>query len=99
TGTFTNMPKNPVPAAHLSRTMNFNKFQFSDEYSTTPDSKTGNFTFKNIKQGKYYISTSRPVSGGIFYNVWYMGTDKNNYVYVNVGPLCPTVAGSFPFTN
>jgi outer membrane protein assembly factor BamD (BamD/ComL family) len=97
TGTMTDMPKNPTPTAHLSRHMNPNAFDFSNQYTTTPNAKTGSFVFKHVKQGKYYFSTSRPVSEGILYNVWYMGNNKSDYVYVIVGPLCPADAGVFPF--
>ncbi len=96
TGSMTSMPTNPVPTAHLSRTMNFPKFQFSNDYSTTPNSK-GSFTFKHVKQGRYFFTTSRPVSGGIEYDVWYHGTNKTDYITVTVGPLCATDAGIFPF--
>lgn len=94
TGKIVNAPTNPLPTVHLSKRMNFNTFFFSDEYSTSIDSKTGTFTFRLVAQGTYFISLSHPVSGGIEYYAW--PADSNNTYYsFTVTPLCPMQLGEF----
>src|SRR5690348_58008 len=67
TGFITSAPTKPSPTVHLSKHISFNTFYFSDEYSTPLNPTTGGYTFKLVAQGTYYITTSRPVSGGIEY--------------------------------
>jgi len=88
TGFITSAPTKPSPTVHLSKHISFNTFYFSDEYSTSLNATTGGYTFKLVAQGTYYITTSRPVSGGIEYEAW---TDSatNAYYSITVGPLCP----------
>ena len=95
TGTIKNAPTNPSPTAHLSKRMNFTSFFFSNEYSTSLDAKTGQFTFKHVAQGTYYLSTSRPVSGGIDYVAWWADSAHTTYFSFSVTPLCAVDLGTF----
>lgn len=95
TGYIKNAPTNPSPTAHLSKRMNFNAFFFSDEYATSLDPKSGQFTFKRVAQGTYYLSTSRPVAGGIDYVAWWADSAHTSYFSFVVGPLCTVDLGTF----
>lgn len=96
TGFIANVPTNPVPTLHLSKNMNFASFFFSDEYSTSIDPKTGAFTFRLVAQGTYYISMSRPVSGGIDYVAWWADASHTSYFSFAVTPLCTVQLGNMP---
>lgn len=95
TGFIANAPTNPSPDVHLSKHMDFNAFFFSDEYTTTLDPKTGAFTFKNVSQGTYFLSTSRPVAGGVDYGAWWADSSHTAFFSFAVTPLCPTQLGTF----
>lgn len=95
TGYIKNAPTNPSPTVHLSTRMNFNAFFFSDEYSTSLDPKSGQFTFKRVAQGTYYLSTSRPVTGGIDYIAWWADSAHTSYFSFSVTPLCTVDLGTF----
>jgi len=94
-GIIANPPTNPAATAHLSKSMNFNAFFFSDEYSTTVDPKTGVFTFKLVAQGTYYLSMSHPVSGGTDYFAWPTDNTGKTFFSFAVTPLCPVQLGTF----
>jgi outer membrane protein assembly factor BamD (BamD/ComL family) len=95
-GTITNFPKNPIPTMHLSHSINPKKFEFSNEYTTKPSS-SGSYVFKKVKQGKYYITSSQPISGGTEYGWWYTNSTKTSYYSITVGPLCSANADELPF--
>jgi hypothetical protein len=95
TGFITSAPTNPSPTVHLSKHMNFSGFYFSDEYSTSLNATTGAFTFKLVAQGTYYLSTSRPISGGTDYVAWWADDAHTSYFSFTVAPLCPVQLGSF----
>lgn len=95
TGFLNKAPTSPSPTVHLSKRMNFNAFFFSDEYSTSLDPKSGQFTFKRVAQGTYYLSTSRAVSGGIDYVAWWADDAHTTYFSFTVGPLCAVNLGAF----
>ncbi|HEU5349878.1 MAG TPA: hypothetical protein VFU63_14815 [Ktedonobacterales bacterium] len=89
-------PTNPSPTVHLSKSMNFRAFYFSDEYSTSIDPRTGGFTFKQVAQGTYYFSTSRPVgAGSIDYEAWWADETHTRYFSFTVMPLCTTELPAF----
>lgn len=97
TGFITNAPSNPLPTVHLSKRMNWNTFFFSNEYSTSIDPKTGAFTFKQVAQGKYYVTTSRRIPGAIDYVTW---TDASNgFFSFTVTPLCTMQLGTFDYSK
>ena len=95
TGVIKNAPSNPLPTVHLSKQINVNSYYFSDEYSTSLDPKSGQFTFKRVAQGTYYITTSRPISGGVQYSWWYKIADPSVIFSVAVTPLCTVDLGTF----
>ena len=87
---------NPLPTVHLSKSMNFNAFYFSNEDSTSIDPRTGKFTFKQVAQGTYYFSTSRPLGGGVIdYEAWWADQAHTRYFSFTVTPLCATDLGTF----
>lgn len=94
-GIIANPLSNPAATAHLSKSMNFNAFYFSDEYSTTVDTKTGAFTFKLVAQGTYYLSMSHPISGGVDYYAWPTDNTGKTFFSFAVTPLCPVQLGTF----
>ncbi len=96
TGFISKVATNPTPTAHLSKHMDANAFYFSDEYSTSINPTTGAFTFKLVAQGTYYISTSRPVTGGTEFTWWYADATDTTYFPVNVTPLCTVQLGTLP---
>ncbi len=97
TGYIANGPTNPAPTIHLSKHINVNAFFFSDEYSTSMDPRSGQFTFKHVAQGTYYLTTSRPVPGGTEYAWWYDATDPSAYFSFTVTPLCTLNLGAFTY--
>ncbi|HLJ80720.1 MAG TPA: outer membrane protein assembly factor BamD, partial [Ktedonobacterales bacterium] len=84
----------PTRTVYLSHSVNLGNFFFSQDYHSSVDSQ-GNFTFKNVKQGKYNLSAASYVSGNfIIYPYW---SEGNNLYSVQVGPLCPTDLGQLSF--
>jgi hypothetical protein len=96
--TLTRFPTNPTPTAHLSKHMNFDAFYFSNEYTALVDPSTGDVTFRNVAQGTYFLSTSRPVAGGIEYVTWYADSSRTSNFSFPVGPLCPVDLGQFRYS-
>lgn len=95
-GFIVNAPGNPASTMHLSKQMNFKAFFFSNEYSTSIDGKTGQFIFKLVAQGTYYLTLSHPVSNGTDYYAWWIDSAHTKYYTVTVTPLCkvqiPTIS-------
>lgn len=89
TGMIEDAPSNPAPTVHLSKRMNFNSTFFSDEYSTSLDSTSGQFTFKRVALGTYYVSTSRASGGATDYVAWWADDAHTSYFSFTVTPLCP----------
>lgn len=79
-------PRNPAPLGMLSKHVDPPNFVFSAEYTTGINAKSGAFTFRNIKQGKYNFSTVVQDGSFIDYVTWF-GVG-HNYYFVQVGPLC-----------
>lgn len=98
TGIFDSPPTNPLPTVQLSRHINVGAFYFSSEYTTSVDAKTGAFTVKSVAQGTYYLTASRPVSGGIDY-YWWTDNTTGQYYSFTVTPLCPMSLGTFQFSK
>jgi tetratricopeptide (TPR) repeat protein len=96
TGNLIHYPTNPTPTAFLSKHANPAGFFFSDDYTTSVDPHTGKFTFNKVGQGKYNLSTSRPISGGTEF-VWWQSNNGNLYT-VQVGPLCTVQLPSLSYT-
>lgn len=94
-GFITKPPTNPAATVHLSKHMNWSTVYFSDEYSTSVDTKTGAFTFKLVAQGTYYLSMTHPVSGAIEYFAWPLN-NAPGYFSFPVTPLCPVQLGTLP---
>src|SRR5262249_50947898 len=90
-GTFKGFAKNPVPVAHLSKTAIINGFLFSNEYTAQIDPNTGAFTFTQVKQGSYILSTARDLKSSVSYT--YYTTSTGSLYKVQVGPLCTTQLG------
>lgn len=96
TGFLITTATNPLPTVHLSKSMNFNSFYFSNDYSTSIDPRTGKFTFKQVAQGTYYFSTSRPLGGGVIdYEAWWADQAHTRYFSFTVTPLCTTNLPTF----
>jgi len=95
TGAFKGFPKNPVPVAHLSKTAVINGFLFSNEYTAQIDPNTGAFTFKQVKQGSYILSTARDLRSSVDYT--YYTTPNGSLYKVKVGPLCATQLGTVAY--
>lgn len=97
-GTVTHAPSNPLPTLYLAKSLNpnANNFSFSKDYSASLNSKTGAFTFKNVKQGSYYFVTERDLGTQIEYT--YLKYSQNGKpAPVTVGPLCPVNIGSYNY--
>ena len=88
TGFIVNAPGNPASTMHLSKQMNFKAFFFSNEYSTSIDGKTGQYIFKLVAQGTYYLTLSHQVSNGTDYFAWWIDTAHTKYYTITVTPLC-----------
>ena len=99
TGFINNAPSNPTPTVHLSQQVNVNTFFFSDEYSTSIDPKSGQFTFKHVAQGTYYITTSRSVPGSIEYAWWYETGGSSAIFTITVTPLCTATVTGLAFSK
>lgn len=79
---------NPSSATiHLSTRINPDTYSYSNEYSAKLD-KSGNYTIKNVKQGKYYISLTRPLGGTTEYAYWWADAKRTAYYSITVEPLC-----------
>lgn len=87
-GTMTGAPSNPDPTIYLSKTINTNANIYSHDYKATFDPKTGGFTFSNVAQGTYYLTTYRSISSTLESFTYYKDGAGNPYS-VQVGPLCP----------
>jgi hypothetical protein len=94
-GVLTSIPTNPLPTAHLSKTANPSKFNFSNEYNTSIDGGSGAFTFANVAQGDYNLHTSRDLGNKIEYQV--ISSSSGNLYSVHVGPLCPIALGQIKY--
>ncbi len=96
TGSLQGFPTNPLPTAYLSKSINLSIFYFSDDYSATINATTGVFTFTNVAQGTYNLSTAQTLSNGTDYRVFKDATSGNLYS-IQVGPLCPTTLGALSY--
>ncbi|HUY76328.1 MAG TPA: hypothetical protein VMV29_06130 [Ktedonobacterales bacterium] len=96
TGIIQGFPTNPLPTAYLSKGINLSIFYFSDDYSATINAATGAFTFTQVAQGAYNLSTAQTLSNGTDYRVFKDATSGNVYS-IQVGPLCPTNLGALTY--
>jgi tetratricopeptide (TPR) repeat protein len=94
-GTFRGFPKNPLPVVHLSKSADVDGYTFSNDYSAQLDPATGAFTFKQVRQGSYTLSTARDLRSSVAYT--YYTTPKGALYKARVGPLCTTQLGSIAY--
>lgn len=90
-------PRNPPPAAVLSKHIDANNLVFSSEYVTPINAGSGGFTFRNVQQGNYNFTTIAVTATAIEYVTWF-GPDNDAY-FVKVGPLCTVTLdnlGTYP---
>ncbi|HEX9069207.1 MAG TPA: hypothetical protein VF807_10595 [Ktedonobacterales bacterium] len=96
TGKLTGFPTSPLPRVHLSFRVNPSYFIFSNEYNVTLDA-SGVFTFANVSQGFYNLSTSRDLGWKVDYNVYHGSGGADNLYFVQVGPLCAVNLGTITY--
>jgi len=94
TGHIYQAPRNPAPTVFLSKHINPNTLFASGEYHTSLNTKSGLFTFRNVAQGTYYLTTLRDAGSSIDF-VWWVYKDTNKSVTIQVGQLCPTEVETF----
>ncbi|HEX8983327.1 MAG TPA: tetratricopeptide repeat protein [Ktedonobacterales bacterium] len=89
-GTMTGTPSNPVPTLYLSKNIDTNANIYSHDYKATFDPKTGAYSFANVAQGTYYLTTYRSISSTQEAFTYYKDTNTGNPYSFQVGPLCST---------
>lgn len=94
-GTFKGFPRNPLPVAHLSKSAVIDGLIFSNDFTAQIDATTGAFTFKQVPQGAYILSTARDLHSAVDYT--YYTTPKGGLYNVQVGPLCATQLGTIAY--
>lgn len=96
-GTMTGFPNNPAPTLYLSKNINPTVNAYSHDYKATFDTKTGAFSFDNVKQGTYYLTTYRKISSTQEAYTYYKDTTSGKPYGMTVGPLCETDLGSLGY--
>lgn len=96
-GILTNFPTNPAPTLYLSRHVNPAVNAYSHDYKATFDTKTGAFSFGNVAQGSYYLTTYRAISSTVEAFTYYKDTNTGKPYAIQVGPLCATELASLGY--
>jgi tetratricopeptide (TPR) repeat protein len=96
-GTLTGFPNNPAPTLYLSKHINPTVNAYSHDYKATFDTQTGAFSFANVGQGSYYLTTYRKVSSTQEAFTYYKDTTSGKPYAMTVGPLCETDLGQLGY--
>jgi tetratricopeptide (TPR) repeat protein len=96
-GVMTGLPTNPTPTLYLSKTINTNANIYSHDFKATLDPATGKYTFSNVDQGTYYLTTYRSISSTQESFTYYKDTNTGQPYSFQVGPLCATDLGSMGY--
>lgn len=96
-GVMTGAPNNPVPTLYLSKNIDTNSNVYSHDFKATFDAASGAFTFANVAQGTYYLTTYRSISSTEESFTYYKDTNTGKPYALQVGPLCATELGSMGY--
>lgn len=96
-GMLTNYPSNPAPTLYLSRHINPAVNAYSHDFKATFNTTTGAFSFANVPQGSYYLTTYRAISSTEEAFTYYKDTNTGKPYAIQVGPLCTTDLASLGY--
>ncbi len=96
-GTMTGFPNNPAPTLYLSKHIDPAANAYSHDYKATFSTTTGVFSFANVAQGSYYLTTYRSLSSTEEAFTYYKDTNTGKPYALTVGPLCVTALGSLGY--